>query len=508
MADSIMDFFDDSSIFPGALEELSNESFAPPSVFAPGVDELISSEFESLPVVGAGKHPGIGSSSSQQGLNFEPQIDHFGLLKSPHSIGQPYVSNCTTSEGGHVLGQHAQYHGSPLHQTPQANGLFPDSSPMWGNQDQNGNGFHQLPQQQSHHQHVHQHRHLQPHQQLAGSQTLHQQGKAFPEHQEFMFFPGNQVQKQQQPQRNHHGQLQSFSLNTECNGALYRQGGILNAFKQPNPHINADSVSFPCGNQQQQSRMQNCQGAQKYPTSTENMVMPFSREPTSSAHCSVSSGASYCNVQYRLPGQPVLSASAAQSSTHVPANTTSSTTVPILSRSMREFSGAEDAFSLLQEMDQHQPRQQVSINQAGDCPFPAMRLPAQAQEDYSSSEIFSEDVVSYSGPITQHPTASQGSCGPLIPPVNSNGYDDLVENLLPQIDAQTGEFEGLEASDLLEDDLLPQLESEVLTQRLPLEQHKESNYSWTNGNQERDQDNHLMDYATQVRFQAFILTLV
>ncbi|KPP73239.1 hypothetical protein Z043_107693 [Scleropages formosus] len=493
-----MDFFDDPTLFDGGLEGLPDEGFSAGSVSL--VDELnLTAEFEPLQVdsLGAGKHPGLApSSSSQQNLTFEQQIDHFGALKAPLSVAQPFsVSDSSTNGSGTVLAQHVQFHNSPLHQAPQTNGLFPNNSPMWGNQDQNGNAFHQLPQQQSHHhQHLDQHRHFQPH-----LQGLHQHGKAFSEHQDY-FYQGTQAQKQQQQQQQqqqqaYHSQHQSFSPSPECNGALYHHGGITNAYKLPKSHLGGDSSSFPCSPQRQQGRMQSCQGNQKYPGSTEDMALPYSRSSISSAlsACSVSSGAAYSTTQYPL------SASRPLASAPVPATTTASPRAATLRSSMPEFSGAGDAFSLLPGMGQQQPQHQGPLNQAGDCPFQGLQLPSQAQGNYGSSEMFSESMSCYPGPGSQHPSGPQGGCEPLIPPANSsNGYEALVENLLPPIEANSEEFEGLEGPDLLGDDLLPQLEPS-LNQKAPLGQQEESNYSWTNGSQEKA--NCLMNYAAQVRFR-------
>ncbi|KAL4658748.1 chromodomain-helicase-DNA-binding protein 9-like isoform X1 [Arapaima gigas] len=487
-----MDFFDDPTLFEGGLEGLSDESFAAASVSL--VDELnLTAEFEPLQVdsLGTGKHPGLAaSSSSQQNLTFDQQIDHFGALKAPHPVTQPFsVSDSSTNGSGSVLAQHMQFQDSPLHPPPQTNGLFPDSSPMWGNQDQNGNTFHQLPQQQSHHhQHVDQHGHFQAH-----MQGLHQHGKAFSEHQDF-YYQGNPAQKQQQQQQQaYHGQSQSFSPSPECNGSLYHHGGIANAYKLSKSHMGGSSSSFSCSPQQQQRRMQSCQGNQKYPGATEDMALPFSRSsmPSTLSACSVSSAMAYSSSQYPL------SASRSLASASVPATTTASPRASTIHSAIPEFSGAGDAFSLLPGIGQHQPQHQAPLNQAGDCPFQGLQLPGQAQGNYSSSEMFSESMTCYPGTGSQHPSGTQGGCEPLIPPANSsNGYEALVENLLPQIEAHSEEFEELEGPDLLGDDLLPQLEP-ALNQKSLMEQQEETSYSWTNGSQAKV--NCMMNYMAQPR---------
>uniref|UniRef100_W5MK45 Chromodomain helicase DNA binding protein 9 n=1 Tax=Lepisosteus oculatus TaxID=7918 RepID=W5MK45_LEPOC len=181
-----MDFFDDPSLFVGGLDGLSDEGFAgsgPVSL----VDELnLGAEFEPLQVepLGGGKHPGMApppaSASSQAGLPFEQQLGQFDVLKGPLPLGQPFSLAEGGAAGGGRNALHPQYHSSPVHQPPQPNGLFPDSSPMWGNQEQSGNVFHQpapsqssqlgQQQHQQHHHHHHHHHHHLPQPQYMSSQ--------------------------------------------------------------------------------------------------------------------------------------------------------------------------------------------------------------------------------------------------------------------------------------------------------------------------------------------------
>lgn len=505
MTDPMMDFFDDPNLFVGGLEGLSDEGFTSGPVSL--VDELnLSAGFEPLQVepLGIGKHPGIVPTTSSQSLTFEQQISHFEAMKTPHPIGQAFPA----SEGGAsgaVMSQHAQFHSSPAQQAPQSNGLFPDSSPMWGNQDQNGNSFHQLPPQQpAHHPHLNQphHHHLQQPQQHVAAQPLHQHSKAFPEHHDFDFYQGNLAPKQQQPQQNPHGLPHSLPLNADGsrNGSPFHHGGAANAMNQPaKAYLDAHGTSFSGGapQQQQQSRMLSCQGAQKFPGPAEDMSLPFSCSPALSS-CSVSSSVAYPPPQYSFPGQPPAPAPAVSAK---PAGASA------LHASMPDFSGAGDAFSLLPGMGQQQ-EQQEPVSQAGKCPFQALHQPRQAQRSYNSSGMFSQDMGCYSGAMSQHPSNQQGSCQAAIPAVTAgNGYQALDENLLQQVGGHSGGFGELEAPDLLGDDLLPQLEA-ALSQETPLEHQDDSNCSWTNGNQEEDEDSSFsVNYELKVRLGVCLTNL-
>nr|XP_015223913.1 PREDICTED: chromodomain-helicase-DNA-binding protein 9-like [Lepisosteus oculatus] len=238
MTDPMMDFFDDPSLFVGGLDGLSDEGFAgsgPVSL----VDELnLGAEFEPLQVepLGGGKHPGMApppaSASSQAGLPFEQQLGQFDVLKGPLPLGQPFSLAEGGAAGGGRNALHPQYHSSPVHQPPQPNGLFPDSSPMWGNQEQSGNVFHQpapsqssqlgQQQHQQHHHHHHHHHHHLPQPQYMSSQPGQPPSKGFAEHHDFAYFPSNPqphaaLHRQQAP----HAAPHSLQPALDRNGSPY-----------------------------------------------------------------------------------------------------------------------------------------------------------------------------------------------------------------------------------------------------------------------------------------------
>eukprot|EP00064_Thunnus_orientalis_P012375 superscaffoldBa00001890_g12410 len=184
---SAMDFFDDPNLFVGGLDGLDEEGFpSAPSL----VDELnLSADFEPLQVepLGPGKHqdmmPPVSSTSTQQAMpTYSHQIGHYIGMKAQNPMGQAFSGPGGTGggDGGMIAEQHGQYHNATMTQVPQSNGLFCNSSsPMWGNQDQNGNMYHPLSQQQQQLCHQQQQLHNQQLHQQQGSYQLNRGGQAF-----------------------------------------------------------------------------------------------------------------------------------------------------------------------------------------------------------------------------------------------------------------------------------------------------------------------------------------
>ena len=160
-----------------------------------------------------------------------------------------------------------------------------------------------------------------------------------------------------------------------------------------------------------------------------------------------------------------------QTLSSAPVSMTTATTAPHPS-SVPELSAAGCEFSTAPGMVQPQVSQ---VNQAEECPFRGMRCTRQTHGNYDSSEMFGQAMSCYPSVASQLPLEQAQSCGSAgaPPATTSNGYQSLEDNLLP-VEARRGGFEGLEAPDLLADELLPQLEA-------ALSQQDGSNCSWTNG---------------------------
>lgn len=519
-----MDFFDDPNLFVGGLEGLDEEGFPPgPSL----VDELnLSAGFEPLQVesLGLGKNPGMMppvSTPSQQAMQaYGQQMGHYAAIKTQNAAGQPFPGSGATGDGGGgmMAQQHGQYHSTNMSQAPQANGLFcSNSSPMWGNQDQNGNMYQPLSQQQQqqqlHNQQLHlrqqqtqQQQHHPGHQQQQRMQQLQQQNhhqqllnqhqqmnpQALPQQQQHHNFNFHQESHSQSRQQVHHSQP-SVQHQLTIGGARFHSRPMANS----GPHPNASIDGAPL--QQQQSGYQLARGGQAFSGSgPEDASLSFSIQSASMAHtmptCPVSSDTAYPPSQYpTYPGESDMPSFSQQSLP--PASVSMPTSSAPLTSTVPELSGAECEFSSSAAMVQQQP--QVPVSQVEQCPFRAMQCPGQMQGNYNSSEMFGQAMSCYPSVASQLPSEQPQNCEsagtPATTTTTSNGYQALEERLLPS-EAQAGGFEGLQAPDLLADELLPQLEA-------ALGQQDESNCSWTNGSQEEGEDykqSPPVDYEEQV----------
>lgn len=514
-----MDFFNDPNLFVGGLEGLDEDGFpSAPSL----VDELnLSTDFEPLQVdpLGPGKHQDMMPPvSTQQTMpTYSEQMGHYIGIKAQNPIGQPFSGLGGTSGGdsGVIADQHGQYHNAAVSQVPQSNGLFCNSSsPMWGNQDQNGNMYHPISQQRQqqhqqlchqqqlhnqqlhvrqqatqqqqhhpyHHQQEQQHRmrqqqqlqQQQSHQQQLLNQRQHQQintqtmSLQQPQHHNFSFQPGGQSQSQQQV---HHAQ-QQVQHQLTVGGPRFHSRALSKSYLDSQ---NA-SLSGTCLQpQQQQSSYQLTRGGQVFSGSgPEDPNHPFPMHSSSMVHtlptCSVSSATAYQPAQYpAYPGEPEISSLSQQSLSSASVSRLTTTNAP-LTASMPELSGAVCQFPSAPVMSQQHTVAPVS--QAEQCPFRALRCSGETQGNCKSSEIFGESMSCYPSMASQLPSEQPQSCGA----INTNGYQALGDNLLPS-EAQDGDLEGLEPPDLLPD-LLPQLEA-------ALSQQDESSCSWADSSQER-----------------------
>lgn len=507
-----MDFFNDPSLFVGGLEGLDDDGFpSAPSL----VDELnLSADFEPLQMepLGPGKHQDMMPPvSTQQAMPaYSEQMSHYIGIKAQNPVRQAFSGpgGAGGGGGGMIANQHGQYHNAAMSQVPQSNGLFCNSSsPMWGNQDQNGNMYHHLSQHPQHQQHQQQ---LHNHQLHVRQQTQQRQHHPCRQQQEQQ----HRMRQQLQQQQSHHQQLlnqhQHQQINTQTipmqqqqhHNFPFHQGGQSQSQQQvyhtqprvqqqltvgaPRFHSRAlpsksyldsqnASLSGTClPSQQQQGSYQLTGGGQAFSGSgPEEPNLLFPMHSSSMVHslptCSVSSATVYQPAQYpAYPGEPEIPSLGQQSLSSASVSRPTTNTAPLTS-TVAELSGTVCQFSSTEVMSQQHTRAPVS--QAEECPFRALRCSGETQGNRKSSEMFGESMSCYPSMASHLPSEQPQSCGA----INTNGYQALGDNLLPSGN-QDGDLEGLEPPDLLPD-LLPQLEA-ALSQ-------DESNCSWANSSQGR-----------------------
>lgn len=518
-----MDFFNDPNLFVGGLEGLDEDGFpSAPSL----VDELnLSADFEPLQVepLGPGKHQDMMPPvSTQQAMpTYSEQMGHYIGVKAQNPMGQAFSGpgGPGGGGGGMIADQHGQYHNAAMSQVPQSNGLFCNSSsPMWGNQDQNGNMYHPLSQQQQQHQQqqlCHQQQQLH-NQQLHVRQQQTQQQQHHPCHrqqqeQQHRMRQQQQLQQQQSHQQQLLNQRQHQQINTQTmslqqqqhHNFSFHQGGqsrsqqqVHHAQQQVQHQLTAGGLRFhsralPSKSyldsqnaslsetclqpQQQQGSYQLARGGQAFSGSgPEDPNLAFPMHSASMVHslptCSVSSATAYQPAQYpAYPGEPEIPSLSQQSLSSALVSRPATTSAP-LTATVPELSGTVCQFPSAAVMSQQHTRAPVS--QAEECPFRALRCSGETQGNCKSSEMFGESMSCYPSMASQLPSEQPQSCGA----INTNGYQALGDNLLPS-EAQDGDLQGLEPPDLLPD-LLPQLEA-------ALSQQDESNCSWAESSQER-----------------------
>lgn len=511
---SAMDFFDDPSLFVGGLEGLDEDGFSSaPSL----VDELnLSADFEPLQVepLGPEKHQGIMApvSTHQAMPTYSQQMGHYIGMKAHNPVGQAFSGHGGTSSGGGgmIAEQHGQYHNPTISQVPQSNGLFCNSSsPMWGNQDQNGNMYHTLSQQQqqlchqqqqlhnrqlhvaqqqtqqqqhhlSHHQQQEQHHRIRQ-QQLQQQQSHHQQllnqhqqinpqtmSLQQQQHHNFSFHQESHSQSQQAV---HHSQQQGQHQLT-VGGPRFHSSALPSKSYLDGQNASLSGTCLQQQQQQQQGSYQLTRRGQAFSGSQpEDPNLPFPMHSSSMVHslptCSVSSAAAYQPAQYpAYPGEPEIPSLSQQSLSSSSVSRPTSTTAPLTS-TVPELSGTACQFPPTAVMSQQHNR--IPVSQAEECPF--LRCSGETQGNCKSSEMFGESMRCYNI-ASQLPSEQSQSCGA----INTNGYQALGDSFLPS-EAQDGDLEDLEPPDLLPD-LLPQLEA-------ALSQQDGSNCSWVSSSQER-----------------------
>ncbi|XP_023646124.2 chromodomain-helicase-DNA-binding protein 9-like [Paramormyrops kingsleyae] len=408
MTDPIMDLFDEQGLFAGGLEDLSEQGFAVDTVSL--VDELgLNPEFEPLRVDPqcVQKPPGPPAAIfSQPDLAFEP---------TDTALSQP-----------------PQYQRAPPQRAAPVDRPFPDSSPMWGNQELAVSPFQQVAPQRA--------------EQLpqSGCFQLPQQGLDPQPLPQADFYPADPSLKQQQVGA--HDPSSTLPLNVEHGQSPFCQGDASSALGQLPTFL--DTPSGPLSGRLPQ------QGGPQYPGST---VL---------SSCLAGSGPAYTpySVHGQLAVQPPSSASVIPSGPGPVGGMLSST-----------FSGMGDEFSFGPEVSQQQPGP-AHPGESG--PFQDTDPARQAPGGYGSVELFPEALCGYGGTVTQ-----QRGTSDLVPPsvTNNTSYQALEESLLQQVGVHASSFEGLDPPDLLEDDLLPQLEA-ALNQETALVHQESPSYPWPNGN--------------------------
>uniref|UniRef100_A0A3B5LZE4 Uncharacterized protein n=1 Tax=Xiphophorus couchianus TaxID=32473 RepID=A0A3B5LZE4_9TELE len=458
---SVMDFFDDPNLFVGGLDGLDEDGFhSAPSL----VDDLnLSAGFEPLQVevLGPGKHQEMMPPvSSQQAV---PSYNH---------------------------------------QVPQPNGLYCSTgSPMWGNQDQNGNMFHHVSQQQQQQQQQLCHQQLH-NQQLHGRQHTQQQHRS-----------GHQAEQQQrmrqQLQRQHSHQQQLLNQHQQITTAsvclqqqqhptfAFLQGGQSSSQQQIHhsqhqlpvresqfhsrslpgkPFLERQNASLSGAclqTRQQQGSYQLVRGGPTFSGSgLEDSHLSFPIHPSSAVHslpaCSVNSAHAYQAAEFpAYPGEPEIPSLSQQSSCRPITTTPITTTVPRLPGTACQFQSTAHVSQL---------HSGTTVSQADECPFRALHCSGETQAVCKSSELFGESVSCYPSMTNHLPSEQQISCGV----INTNGYQAFGDNIMPS-EAQDGDLEALDPPDLLPD-LLPQLED-------AFRQQDESSCSWFDSSQKKGHEN-------------------
>lgn len=500
-----MDFFDDPNLFVGSLDELEEDGFSSaPSL----VDELnLSADFEPLQMAALGprKHQDMmPPASSQQSLpSYNQPVAQYIGTKAQNSMEQSFSGSHST-ECGMIAEQHVQYHNTTINQVPQSNGLFCNNgSPMWGNQDQNGNVFHPLSQQQQQvcHQQLHnQQLHVRQHLQHPGS---HQQQQEEQQQQQHRMRLQQLQQRRNHPQQllNQHQQIGTANVSLQQqqhHNFTFHQGGQASSHQQMHhtqqqvqhqlparePQFHSMSISSKSclesqnasqsgtclQTQQQQGNYQLLRRDQSFSRSgLEDPHLSFPMHSPSAIHslttCSISSANVYQSAEYpAYPGEPEIP-SLSQQSLSTASKSRPITTAPHTS-TVPGLSGATCQFQSTALMSQLHSR--TTANQTEQCPFRALRCTGETQGN--SSEMFGESVSCYPSIASHLPPKQPLSCGA----INTNGYQAFRDNFLPS-EAHDGDMEELEPPDLLPD-LLPQLEDDFTKQ-------DKSSFSWVESSQ-------------------------
>ncbi|KAL7833661.1 hypothetical protein AOLI_G00286210 [Acnodon oligacanthus] len=442
-----MDFFGDPNLFEG----LAQDCFSSGSMSL--ADELdLASGFEpSLinPVV-AEKHPGMVANSvpsaNPPGLHYSQHMGQFDGMKVQSSVTQSFANNSGGDNGVGVpfMNQQSHFQESSMNQTPQTNGLYSHNSPIW--------------EEQRSQQILNQHQLSAQHQ--INTQTLHQHTKSYQEHPNF-YYHGSVSSHQ-----GHHNSVNSV-------GSPFHPGADPGSHSRSKPYHNVPVIS---ATSQQQNRYQLGQGLQGFSgvSEVEDNNLGFHMQSSPEAFVLSSSSASlpssYPSSQYSFPGQTLPLINASQPLSAAPVTLTTTTTAI---SSSSDLGSQESSCPFL--TSQTTPIK-VPGSRPQECPFSSLQTSKPSQDVYSSAQMFSEGLDSFSttnGRFSQQEEDAQ-----------SSGFRDLDETLLEH---HHEGIEGIgEGHDLLEDELLPQLEAFV--------QEETSSRSWTNtGQDEKPQEEAVED---------------
>lgn len=478
-----MDYFSDPNIFEDCF----------PSGHVSLADELdLGSGFDPLQLnaVDAEKHPGMvaGSmpSANQHGVDYHQQMGQFDGMKVQTSMAQSFPTQGGDSNvGGVFINEQAHFQDPTLNQTPQTNGLYPNSSPVWG--EQRANAYHhQRLQQQHQHQQLQRHKqHLR--QQQFQEQFQHRQGHQRHQHQfnqqHSHLQQGQQVLSQHQLSAQHqmsHQQINPQTLHQHTKSYpdhtnFYYQGNVpshqghhstINSEGSPfHPGVDPQSKSFLdvqmiAATSQQQSGFEMAQTVQGFPgvSAPEDNNLGYHIQSSPAAYtlssCSASMASSYPSSQYSFPGQPPPVVTSSQPHSTIPPGSEIGTR------------NSSCLFMADPIMEQQQKGSQIQVpgSHPQECPFRSLQPSKPVQDAYGASEMFSEGLASFSatnGPFSHEIENSHS--------VSGSGFQGLDEVSL--LDHQHGGIGAIgEGHNILEDELLPELEAFV----------QEETSSWNN----------------------------
>lgn len=496
-----MDFFSDPNLFVGGLEGLDDDGFpAAPSL----VDELnLSADFEPLQMEPPGQEKNqdmMPHVSTQQSLpTYNDQIGHYIGIKAQNPVGQSFSGPGATDGGdGRMIGnQHVQYH-SGMHQVPESNGMFCNrGSPMWGNQNQNGNMYHNLSQPPQHQQQLHNHQiHVRQQAQQQHHHPCYQQSeqqhrmRQQQSHHQQLLAQHQQLNTHTIPLQQHHNFSFHQGSHSQSHQQLYHtQPQVQQQLNRPRfqsrtlpskSYVNSQSASLgsTClqAPQQQQCSYQMTGSGQTYsgPGPEDHNVL-FPMQSSSMVHSlptrSGGSVTAYQPAQFSsFSAEPDLTGLSQQVLPSVSRPTTNSAP---LTCTMPEFSGPGSQFPSTDIMSQQHIR--APARQPEECPFQGLRCSGETQRNLKSSDMFGKSMSCYSGMASPLPSEQPQSCVA----ISVNGYQALGDSLL-STGAHDGDLDDLEPPDLLPD-LLPQLEA-------ALTQQNETKCSWTTSSQERGRE--------------------
>lgn len=465
-----MDFFGDSNIFEDCFTS-GHVSLADELDLGSGFDPL------QLTPVEAEKHPAmvVGSmpSSNQHRLDYRQQMGQFDRMKVQTSMAQPFpTQGGDGSIGGVFINEQSHFQDPTMNQAPHSNGLYPSSSPIWG--ERRANAYHhpqlqhqQLQQQQQRHKqhlrqqqfqeqfqhrqsqqrHQHQfnqqHSHLQPGQQVLrqhqlsaqhqmphqqiNPQTLHRHTKSYPDHTNF-YYQGNVTSHQ-----GHHN-----TINSE--GSPFHPG----VDQQSKSYLDVPMIP---ASSQQRSGFEMAQTVQRFPgvPDTEDNNLGYHVQSSPAAYtlssCSANMASSYPSSQYSFPGQPPPVVTSSQPHSTIPSGS--------------EIGTRNSSCLFMPDPIMEQQPKGTHIQVSQECPFRTLQPSKQVQDAYGASEMFSEGLASFSatnGPFSHEIENSHS--------VSGGGFQGLDEVSL--LDHQHGGIEAIvEGHNILEEELLPELEAFV-----------------------------------------------